>query len=78
MKSDVSCKDIFPHCNKLLYFLLIFPLSPACAERLFSRMNLVKTWLGNLLKQTSPENLLYISAESPKGLDDIVFEHFVN
>ena len=24
MKSDVSCKDIFPHCTKLLYFLSVF------------------------------------------------------
>ena len=42
-------------------------------------MKLVKTRLPNQLKQTSLENLLYISTESPKeGFDDLVFEHFVD
>ena len=42
-------------------------------------MKLVKTRLPNQLKQTSLENLLYISTESPKeGFDDVVFEHFMD
>ena len=42
-------------------------------------MKLIKTWLRNQLKQTSHENLLYITTDSMKeGLDNIVFEHFVD
>ena len=59
--------------------MLIFGLSTACVERFFSKMKLIKTWLRNQLKQTSHENLLYITTDSMKeGLDNIVFEHFVD
>ena len=72
-------RSVFRHCSKLLYVLLTFPLSTAYVEICFSKMKLVKTRLPNQLKQTSLENVLYISTESPKeGFDDIVFEHFVD
>ena len=54
-KSEISCKDMFPHCAKLLYFLLIFPLSKACVERFFSKTKLVNTRSHNQLEQTSLE-----------------------
>ena len=79
IKVNNTCQDIFPHCYKLLYFLLLFPLSTACVERFFSKMKLVKTRLRNQLKQTSLENLLFIVTEIPKnGFGDDVFEHFVD
>ena len=57
--------------------LLIFPISIACAEHLFSRMKLVKTRLPNQLKQTTLE-ANSIANESP--LSDFTsgdFDHFV-
>ena len=77
VKKDVSCKVISPHYTKLLYFLLIFPLSDACVERSFSKMKLGKTRLRNQLKQTSLENLLYISTENPKEGFVILFSNIL-
>ena len=46
--------------------MLIFPLSTACVEKLFSKMKLVKIHLQNQLSQDNLENLLFIAAEAPK------------
>ena len=79
IKVNNMCEDIFPQCCKLLYFLLLFPLSTACVERFFSKMKLVKTRLRNQLKQTSLESLLFIAMETQKeGFGDDAFEHFVD
>ena len=48
IKADNTCQHIFSQCCKLLYFLLLFPLSTVCVERFFSKMKRVKTRkLGN-------------------------------
>ena len=51
-------------------------VSLSYAQRYFSKRKLVKTFLHTQLKQTNLENGLHISAESPKGFNDIVFQYF--
>ena len=64
--NDKSCAIIFPNCLKLFHLMLIFPLSTACVEKLFSKMKLVKIHLQNQLSQDNLENLLFIATEAPK------------
>ena len=76
---DTVLEELYPNCLKLLYLLMIFPISAACVERLFSKMKLVKTRLQNQLKQNTLESLLRIATESPqKGFSDQEYEHFVD
>ena len=56
----------------------MFPLSVACVERLFYKMKLIKTRLRNQLGETTLDNLLRISTESPTGYDDDEYEYFVD
>ena len=62
----------------LLKLSLIFPLSVACAERLFSKMEFVKTRLRNQLGHLSLDSLLYISTEGPEKFQDDEYEFFVD
>ena len=41
--NDMLCYDLHPGC--MLTLSLMFPLSVACVERLFSKMKLIKTRL---------------------------------
>jgi len=78
-KHDEVAKELYPSCMYLLHLLMIFPLSAACVERLFSKMKLLKTRLRNQLSQTSLESILRISTEAPiDGFSDSDYEHFVN
>ena len=52
--------------------------SLSCVQRLFSKMKLVKTSLHTQLKHTNLENRFNISAENPKGFNDIAFQHSVD
>ena len=77
-KNDVH-KEIYPNCFKLFKLLMIFPLSAACEERLFSKMKIVKNRLHNSLSNATLESLLLIATESPKaGFEDDVLEQFVD
>ena len=64
--NDKSYAIIFPNCLKLFRLMLIFSISTACVEKLFSKMKLVKTHLRNQLSQDNLENLLFIATEAPK------------
>ena len=44
----------------------MFPLSVACAERLFSKMKLIKTNLWNQFGQSSLDSMLHIETEGPQ------------
>ena len=78
LKNDVH-KEIYPNCFKLFKLLMIFPLSAACVERLFSKMKIVKNRLHNSLSNTTLESWLLIATESPKaGFEDDVLEQFVD
>ena len=58
---------------------MIFPLSAACVERLFSKMKIVKNRLRNSLSNATLESLLLIATESQKaGFEDDVLEQFVD
>ena len=78
LRNDDVAHNIYPHSMFLLHLLLIFPISIACVERLFSRMKLVKTRLRNQLKQTSLDALLRISTEAKDGFTDMEYELFVD
>ena len=60
LKHDNVVKEIYPNCIYQLHLLLIFPISIACVERLFSQMKLVKMRFRNQLKQTTLNFLLHI------------------
>ena len=79
LKHDNVVKEIYPNCIYLLQLLLIFPISIACVEHLFSRMKLVKMRLHNQLKQTTLDSLSRIATESKlNGFTNGDFNHFVN
>ena len=66
---DTVLEELYPNCLKLLNLLMIFPISAACVERLFSKMKvlkLVKTRLRNQLKQSTLESLLRIQRSHHK------------
>ena len=50
---DESCCNLFPGCMHLLKLSLIFRLSVAYVECLFSKMKLIKTCLRNQLVETT-------------------------
>ena len=54
---DESCRDLNPGCMHLLKLSLMFCLSVACVECLFSKMKLVKTCLRNQLVETTLDSL---------------------
>ena len=78
MNLDKTICSVYPNCYKLFYYLLLFPLSTACVERLFSKMKLIKTCLRNHLSQSTLKNLLFTATEAPKDFHDDHYEHFVN
>ena len=63
---NTAFQELYSNCYKLLYLLIIFPLTVACVERFFSKLKLVKVRLGNQLSQLTSESLLRIATESPK------------
>ena len=76
--NDKASTITFPYCLKLLHLMLIFPLSTACVKRFFSKMEIVKTQLLNMLSQANLENLFIIATEAPKtGFTDSKY-FFVN
>lgn len=78
IRKDELCNDFNHGCVYLLKLSLMFPLSVACVERLFSKMKLIKTRLRNQLGQTSLDSLLRISTESPSKFQEDEYEHFVD
>ena len=53
LRVDYVCKLLYPSCMLLLELSLLFPLSVACAERVFSKIKLIKTRLHNKHSQVS-------------------------
>ena len=77
--ADTIFQELYPNCYKLLYLLMVFPISVACVERFFSTLKLVKTSLKNQLSKTTLGSLLRISTESPKKeFSDSQYKYFVN
>ena len=72
------CYSLYPGCMYLLKLSLIFPLSVACVERLFSKVKLIKTGLQNQLGQLSLESLLLISTEGLEKFQDDGYNFFVS
>ena len=59
MNLDETICSVYPNCYNLFYYLLLFPLSAACIERLFSKMKLIKTCLRNNLSQSIRDFIFY-------------------
>ena len=77
--ADTTFQELYPNCYKLLYLLMVFPISVACVEHFFSTLKLVKTSLKNQLSKTTLGSLLRISTESPKKeFSDSQYKYFVN
>ena len=78
VSNDELCYDLYPGCVYLLKLSLMFPLSVAFVERLFSKMKLIKTRLQNQLGRLSLDSLLRISNEGPEKFQDDEYENFVD
>ena len=76
--NDQLCCDLHPGRMYLLKLSLMFPLSVACVERLFSKMKLIKIRLRIQLRQLSLDSLLSISTEGPKKFQDDEYKFFVD
>ena len=55
--------DVYPNLNIALRLLLTVPVTVASAERTFSRMNLIKSYLRSSMCQERLNGLAYISIE---------------
>jgi hypothetical protein len=78
LTSDPCANQLYPSMMFLLKMLLLFPVSVACCERLFSKLKLVKTRLRNQLSQIHLDQLLRIGTESPDDdFSDDTYDHFV-
>ena len=75
--SDTT-KSLYPSLIFFLYIFLLFPVSVACVERLFSKMKFIKTHLRSQLSLVHLGQLLYIATESQKEVfSDNTYEDFV-
>ena len=77
MKIDDTLSSVYPKHYKLIYYLLLFPQSTACIERLFFKMKLIKTRLRNNLRQSTLVNLLFIGTEAREDFHDDHYEHLI-
>ena len=77
-QKDATLNKIYPGILFLLEMLMVFPLSAAVVERLFSRLKLVKTRLRNLLKTEKLSKLLMIGKESTATLNDDQLERILD
>ena len=66
----------FPQFHKLLILFLTIPVTVAAAERSFSKLKLIKTYLRSSMSQTSLSNLAIISIENEEAkaidMDDLI------
>ena len=70
---------VFPLVYLLLTLVLILPVATVIVERLFSVMNIIKTWLRNRMgDEWMNDNLVvYIEKDISDGIDnETVMQHF--
>ena len=73
--NDKACAFIFPSCLRLLYLMLIFPLSTACVSR-FKNEACENPILKSVIADNF-ENLFFIVTEAPKkGFTDREYDFF--
>ena len=67
-------KDFFPSINKLLHIILTLPVSVASAERTFSTLRRLKTWLRSQMgeERLTGLALLHTHADIPLNIDKII------
>lgn len=68
---DYKLVSSFPQFHKLLILFLSIPVTAASAERSFSKLKLIKTYLRSTMSQTRLANLAIVSIENieAKALD---------
>ena len=75
--NDKACAFIFPSCLRLLYLMLIFPLSTACVSR-FKNEACENPILKPVITDNL-ENFLFIVTEATKtGFTDSEYDFFVD
>ena len=75
VKADTIMEEVYPNIRVLLRLLMLFPLSAAVVERLFSKLKIVKNRLRNRLGDLTLSKLLTVCTESPKdGFSDQDYE----
>ena len=75
---DYVSKSLYSSCMLLLELSLLFLLSVAFVERVFSKMTLIKTRLHNKLSHVSLDSLIHISTEALDEFSDTEYEFFVD
>ena len=71
VKADTIMEEVYPNIRVLLRLLMLFPLSAAVVERLFSKLKIVKNRLRNRLGDLTLSKLLTVCTELPKdGFSD--------
>ena len=79
VKADTIMEEVYPNIRVLLRLLMLFPLSAAVVERLFSKLKIVKNRLRNRLGDLTLSKLLTVCTESPKdGFSDQDYERMVD
>ena len=75
---DSRVSSSFPQFHKLLILFLMVPVTVAAAERSFSKLKLIKTYLRSLMSQTRLSNLAIISIENEEAKaidrDDLIYK----
>ena len=75
--NDKACAFIFPSCLRLLYLMLIFPLSTACVGRF--KNEACENPILKLVITDNLENFLFIVTEATKtGFTDSEYDFFVD
>ena len=79
VKADAIVEEVFPNIRVLLRLLMLFPLSAAVIEKLFSKLIIIKTQLRNRLGDLTLSKLLTLCTESPNdGFSDQDYERTVD
>ena len=75
--NDKACAFIFPSCLRLLYLMLIFPLSTACVGRF--KNEACENPISKPVITDNLENFLFIVTEATKtGFTDSEYDFFVD
>jgi len=79
LKNDKSLRDLLPEFNKLVRILLIIPVSSCTAERSFSALRRLKTFLRSTMGQSRLHDISMIHIHKDEDIDlSIVANQFIN
>jgi len=74
-----SFRDLLPEFNKLVRTILIIPVSSCTAERSFSALRRLKTFLRSTMGQSRLHDIFMVHIHKDEGIDlSIVANQFIN